>query len=194
MGNQEAPKAKRGWYEVPSEPKLERFWDGSQWDGQQRLKRRKRFLRPITYTAVSVVLLLVVGGFVLNFLIQESEKAQQVELEKEAEAAAEAKAARHEAIALGQLFTSSRCIPDSTLSPDKKSLSFTSIFLSLPGVKSIAIDCVLDTLEAPASLANKMKITRAIDGIQEEIWGDYRMEYTYHPDSGFNVVVEYVKP
>ena len=38
-------------------------------------------------------------------------------------------------------------------------------------------------------MRQRMLLTRAIDGTQEEQWGLYRATWTYHPDQGLNVVI-----
>lgn len=51
--------------------------------------------------------------------------------------------------------------------------------------------CVLDELGAPASLESKIGTTRALDGRQEDEWDALAVEWSYHPDSGLNLLVEY---
>ena len=31
--------------------------------------------------------------------------------------------------------------------------------------------------------------SRALDGTQEQSWGDYSASWTYHPDDGLNIVI-----
>jgi len=50
--------------------------------------------------------------------------------------------------------------------------------------------CVLDELDAPSSIVPKMAQTRALDGTQSDSWDDFEVSWTYHPDNGFNVIIE----
>lgn len=53
-----------------------------------------------------------------------------------------------------------------------------------------AVTCVLNTLKAPDSITEKMLQTRALDGRQSDEWSTYEVSWSYHPDDGFNAIVE----
>ncbi|WP_257062939.1 hypothetical protein [Brevibacterium sp. 50QC2O2] len=48
--------------------------------------------------------------------------------------------------------------------------------------------CLGNFLEMPDSVTEEMAHTRALDGRQEDEWGDYRVTWSYHPDDGMNAV------
>ena len=75
------------------------------------------------------------------------------------------------------------------LAADKSSLTLQAENESGRGLSAPVFLCVLDELDAPASMRQRMLLTRAIDGTQEEQWGPYRATWTYHPDQGLNVVI-----
>ena len=75
------------------------------------------------------------------------------------------------------------------LAADKSSLTLQAENESGRGLSAPVFRCVLDELDAPASMHQRMLLTRAIDGTQEEQWGLYRATWTYHPDQGLNVVI-----
>ena len=75
------------------------------------------------------------------------------------------------------------------LAADKSSLTLQAENESGRGLSAPVFRCVLDELDAPASMRQRMLLTRAIDGTQEEQWGLYRATWTYHPDQGLNVVI-----
>ncbi|MDM7991450.1 hypothetical protein [Arthrobacter sp. zg-Y877] len=56
------------------------------------------------------------------------------------------------------------------------------------------IECVLGATGMPDSVSSRMGNTRALDGTQNAQWGDISASWSYHPDSGSNVVLEIVEP
>lgn len=54
------------------------------------------------------------------------------------------------------------------------------------------VHCFLDELDAPESLKTKLGQTRALDGTQSAAWAEFEATWTYHPDSGLNLLVERV--
>jgi hypothetical protein len=52
------------------------------------------------------------------------------------------------------------------------------------------IQCLLEATGAPASVEAKMGETRALDGRQEDSWGDIEVSWSYHPDQGLDVIFE----
>ncbi|KKI18725.1 MULTISPECIES: hypothetical protein [unclassified Leucobacter] len=58
------------------------------------------------------------------------------------------------------------------------------------GLTATQVFCFLGELDAPASLEAKINNTRALDGTQTETWNHLKATWTYHPDSGLNLIVE----
>lgn len=52
------------------------------------------------------------------------------------------------------------------------------------------IECILNELGAPSTVRARMGNTRALDGTQDASWSSLRATWTYHPESGINVVIE----
>jgi hypothetical protein len=52
-----------------------------------------------------------------------------------------------------------------------------------------AIECMLKELDAPDSLDSQLGQTTAMMGRQEESWGTFTLEWSYHPDSGVSAVL-----
>ena len=58
------------------------------------------------------------------------------------------------------------------------------------GLAIESIDCILEALDVPDATKEKMRSTRALDGMQSASWGDITATWTYHPDSGLDVILE----
>ncbi|MCC3278300.1 hypothetical protein LJ754_03895 [Arthrobacter sp. zg-Y40] len=56
------------------------------------------------------------------------------------------------------------------------------------------IDCVLRALNMPDAVDSRMDHTRALDGRQSAQWDEFAASWSYHPDSGMNVVIEILEP
>lgn len=84
---------------------------------------------------------------------------------------------------------SCQAAPFAKVSSDGSSLEMTTFGKKQPGMSMRTLGCVLEKLDAPASLEQRMNTTRAIDGTREETWGSYRATWTYHPDQGLHVVI-----
>ena len=52
------------------------------------------------------------------------------------------------------------------------------------------IVCVLAGLDMPDSVASRMDQTRALDGMQDADWDGLHASWSYHPDSGVQIIVE----
>ncbi|MBK0421569.1 hypothetical protein JD292_05735 [Leucobacter sp. CSA2] len=52
------------------------------------------------------------------------------------------------------------------------------------------IECFASSIGAPDSLEFKIGNTRAVDGTLNERWKDHQATWTYHPESGLNIVFE----
>lgn len=50
--------------------------------------------------------------------------------------------------------------------------------------------CILGQLSATSAVTAHIESTRALDGRQTDTWGDYRAAWTYHPDSGLDIVIQ----
>lgn len=50
--------------------------------------------------------------------------------------------------------------------------------------------CILVAIETPRSVTAAMDSTTAMMGRQHEEDGDFTYEWSYHPDNGFNLIVE----
>ena len=51
------------------------------------------------------------------------------------------------------------------------------------------IGCVLMMLDVPHSILSHMDQTTSLDGRQDEQWGDFRIQWSYHPDRGLDGVI-----
>lgn len=114
-------------------------------------------------------------------------------------AAAEAQAVKHEASLLTQART--ECSPDQGTMGALTETSEGQITLVIDGVgidetgyedpsaEVSAVFCMLEKVGAPTSVSARMQDTRALDGMQDVTWGDYEATWTYHPDSGMNVII-----
>lgn len=50
--------------------------------------------------------------------------------------------------------------------------------------------CMLNQLGVPEVTQQKMGRTRALDGTQSDSWDSLKASWSYHPDSGVNVLIE----
>jgi len=69
------------------------------------------------------------------------------------------------------------------------SLIMTSRGTESPGASIFDIDCVLQSLEVPASIMNRFESTRALDGTQSGTWDQFEATWNYHPNSGSNITI-----
>lgn len=60
----------------------------------------------------------------------------------------------------------------------------------LEGLDWSEVNCVLEETVASSATLAKMGKTRALDGTQTGSWDNYEASRTYHPDSGFNIILE----
>lgn len=54
----------------------------------------------------------------------------------------------------------------------------------------VAYYCMLNQLGVPETTQQKMGRTRALDGTQSDSWDSLTASWSYHPDSGVNVLIE----
>lgn len=57
----------------------------------------------------------------------------------------------------------------------------------------IAYYCMLNELGVPEVTQQKMGRTRALDGTQSDTWDSLQASWSYHPDTGVNVLIEGAK-
>lgn len=50
--------------------------------------------------------------------------------------------------------------------------------------------CVLDELDVPDVVLDKMGATRSLDGRQTDSWDGIEVSWSYHPDDGLDVILE----
>jgi hypothetical protein len=53
-----------------------------------------------------------------------------------------------------------------------------------------AIASLIKALEMPTSIVTKIENTRALDGTQSDSWDGIEVSWSYHPDSGIDMVFE----
>jgi hypothetical protein len=70
------------------------------------------------------------------------------------------------------------------------SLSVQSKGKEDPGADFADVSCVLRELDVPDSVVSRMGSTRALDGRQSGHWKNLEASWTYHPDSGMNLLIE----
>ncbi|WP_052459807.1 hypothetical protein [Tessaracoccus massiliensis] len=67
----------------------------------------------------------------------------------------------------------------------------SSMTLDVGGASPVTVDdvsCILNSSEAPQHVRDHIESTRALDGQQEDQWGDgLKARWTYHPDSGLRI-------
>ncbi|MEJ1087264.1 hypothetical protein WDU99_02910 [Microbacterium sp. Mu-80] len=56
------------------------------------------------------------------------------------------------------------------------------------GISSLALECVCEQLDVPSHISERISVTRALDGRQQGSWDGYTVSWSYHPDSGANVI------
>lgn len=52
------------------------------------------------------------------------------------------------------------------------------------------IGCVLKALAVTDAVVSHISDTRALDGMQTDSWTGYKARWTYHPDSGLNMIIQ----
>lgn len=82
-------------------------------------------------------------------------------------------------------------VPGVWVGDDGTSATFDGIGEGGPGYADFA--CFVEALNIPDSVVSEMDQTRALDGRQDAEWDTFEASWTYHPDSGLNVVVNYVE-
>jgi hypothetical protein len=57
------------------------------------------------------------------------------------------------------------------------------------GIPLEAVWCLLEELDTPERIIDRMVTTSAGDGEQEDAWGGYSVTWTFHPHRGLDVFV-----
>jgi len=60
----------------------------------------------------------------------------------------------------------------------------------LGGASIEQLYCVLGELGVPASITARMGNTRGLDGVQTGSWPGYLVTWSYHPDTGLDLIIE----
>jgi hypothetical protein len=60
------------------------------------------------------------------------------------------------------------------------------------GTSIITVVCLLGNLKTPEAVKAHMDSTRALDGRQEDSWPGYTAAWSYHPDTGIDLVIRAV--
>ncbi|QAV70834.1 hypothetical protein ESZ53_10515 [Salinibacterium sp. UTAS2018] len=76
---------------------------------------------------------------------------------------------------------------------DGASLSMDSTGEESKGAPYSDILCVLDELDTPDSVLNRINSTRALDGRQSADWGNFSASWGYHPNSGANIIIDFTR-
>ncbi len=58
------------------------------------------------------------------------------------------------------------------------------------GAPMEAIASLVTALEMPTSIVTKIENTRALDGTQSDSWDGIEVSWSYHPDTGIDMVLE----
>lgn len=87
----------------------------------------------------------------------------------------------------------SSCAAKDNLSSDRQSVSFdTEGEEDQNGDSLFAVFCLLRATGAPEYIFDSIKETRALDGRMEEMYGEYRASWNYHPDDGLKLTLIFV--
>lgn len=85
------------------------------------------------------------------------------------------------------------CIMQKNLSSDKQSIEVDTKGKDDSDGDSLAsVFCLLRATVAPDFIFDSIKRTRALDGRLQETYGDYRVSWNYHPDSGLKLSLIFV--
>ena len=71
------------------------------------------------------------------------------------------------------------------------SLSMQSLGEESSGAEFEDVFCMLDELDTPDSVLNRINSTRALDGRQTADWDGFSASWGYHPDNGLDIVIDF---
>ncbi|WP_167045901.1 hypothetical protein [Salinibacterium sp. ZJ454] len=57
------------------------------------------------------------------------------------------------------------------------------------GVTALSMDCVYEQLDVPKHITARIGATRSLDGRQDGEWDGFTASWSYHPDSGANLII-----
>lgn len=95
-----------------------------------------------------------------------------------------------------------KALEDCALDPDGSYIFLTedgkSLVMDGSGEESVGADysdqlCVLNALDMPSSTETMIGNTNALQGVVEDSWNDIDASWTYHPDDGFDIILEWTK-
>jgi hypothetical protein len=90
----------------------------------------------------------------------------------------------------GLTLAANGCLAQKLLSADGKSISFdTKGEEDTKGDLLASAYCMLRALLAPDYIFTSMARTRALDGLMEESWGEFRVNWRYHPNTGVQLTI-----
>lgn len=177
---------------------VERFWDGEQWltpvqappsGGPNWSTLRK----PIIFGSSALVL--VVGGFFAYSAVSESQR----KADFEETVALEKRAYESKAASLGSFLADAAddCDASEDIDTGRDYLSMkTWGNESFSGVFYETYVCVMNAMEMPPQVQDRVGATRALDGTLTGDWevfggdGVVTAQWSYHPDSGARMTVE----
>lgn len=90
------------------------------------------------------------------------------------------------------LTAKAKCAPSSVyaqVGDGGDSLTLQSEGKEDPGITYNELGCFWTELKVTDAIRSEMESTRALDGKQAGDWGDYHASWSYHPDSGFTMIV-----
>lgn len=79
------------------------------------------------------------------------------------------------------------------LGDDGNSLTVNTGGEEREGVSTAGLVCILNTLEVPDHVSERMSTTRALDGTQSAQWNGMEGTWNYHPNTGMNFVVSRIE-
>jgi hypothetical protein len=81
-----------------------------------------------------------------------------------------------------------------TLAANSKSLTFDGKGnKDYSGGEYAKLVCILNNLDAPSTLLERMSHTSAIMGSQEQTWNGISSRWSYHPDNGLDVYLQIIE-
>ncbi|MGO4245668.1 hypothetical protein AB4Y87_00515 [Paenarthrobacter sp. RAF54_2] len=155
-------------------------------DGEAPSPPPKRYSKPYIFGAIGLVIGLLLGvlGTVTVGGMVEAGKAS-------AAAEAEAKKPKPLADAVNKCQLSGKAI-SAKLGDEGRSLSLDGKGEDdLNGLAWSDIQCALKAVNVPDYVQEQMKSTRALDGTQRESWDNFSVSWSYHPNTGMNVVLRF---
>jgi len=177
---------------------VERFWDGEQWltpvkSESPRTGNRLALRKPIIIGATAVIL--IGGGFIAYSAASESQR----KADFEENVGLEKRAYESKASALSSFFADAAkdCDAADDIDTGRDYLSMkTWGDESFSGVFYDTYLCVLDAIEMPPQIKDRVLATRALDGTLSDDWevlnsdGVVSADWSYHPDSGARMTME----